>query len=482
MFNKKYRLMLIITLLLAAGFLATSFASYFTSRSSLKKEITLNTLPLTSDNIYSEIQRDLLRPIFICSLMANDTFLRDWVLNGEADPAEITKYLKEIKEKYSTFTSFFVSDKTANYYYAGGILKKVSPDEERDVWYYRVRDMKDEYEINIDPDLSNNDAMTIFINYKVFDYDGNYIGATGVGLTVNSVATLIKIYQQKYKRNIFFIDSIGNVTLRAANTEGSSENIRDMAGLSNLADNIIGGENGTYTYKKAGRTYYLNTRYISEFDWYLLVEESDEEAAGIILNTLIINLLLCLFVTAVVFFLLWRAISSYQARIEKLASTDKLTGLLNRQSFDIIVNQAVNENKRNRTLISFIVIDLDYFKKVNDTFGHLSGDVILKKTADILKNQLRKSDAICRWGGEEFFIILKGCGIDDAFITAEKLRTAVKEKVFIINGETLNITISCGVSQFTDADVSFPDAALERADRALYNAKDNGRDRTEIGG
>ena len=92
--------MLIITLLLAAGFLATSFASYFTSRSSLKKEITLNTLPLTSDNIYSEIQRDLLRPIFICSLMANDTFLRDWVLNGEADPAEITKYLKEIKEKY----------------------------------------------------------------------------------------------------------------------------------------------------------------------------------------------------------------------------------------------------------------------------------------------------------------------------------------------------------------------------------------------
>jgi len=84
------------------GFLITSFSSFFVSRTSIRSEISLNILPLTSDNIYSEIQRDLLRPIFISSLMANDTFLRDWVIGGEIGEHKITKYLKEIQGKYET--------------------------------------------------------------------------------------------------------------------------------------------------------------------------------------------------------------------------------------------------------------------------------------------------------------------------------------------------------------------------------------------
>jgi hypothetical protein len=74
------------------------------------------------------------------------------------------------------------------------IIKKVSPTEPRDIWYFLVRDVKDDYEINVDPDLANKDAMTIFINYRVFDYNHNYIGATGVGLTVGSVKDLIEVY------------------------------------------------------------------------------------------------------------------------------------------------------------------------------------------------------------------------------------------------------------------------------------------------
>ena len=120
-------------------------------------------LPLTSDNVYSEIQRDLLPSIFIASLMANDTFLRSWVIGGEKDPASITRYLKEISEKYNTMTSFFVSEKSRIYYQAKGILKKVSPDSPRDVWFFRVRKMDPIYEINVDPDMANHDTMTIFL-------------------------------------------------------------------------------------------------------------------------------------------------------------------------------------------------------------------------------------------------------------------------------------------------------------------------------
>ena len=111
MLRKKKQVILVVSLLLVTGFLVTSFASYHASRASLRSEIAFNELPLTSDNVYSEIQRDLLRPIFISSLMANDTFLRDWAIEGERNKDQIVRYLKEIREKYEAVTSFFVSEK-----------------------------------------------------------------------------------------------------------------------------------------------------------------------------------------------------------------------------------------------------------------------------------------------------------------------------------------------------------------------------------
>jgi hypothetical protein len=119
---------------------------------------------------------------------------------------EISQYLKEIQHRYQTFTSFLVSEKTRNYYHGDGILKQVRADEERDRWYFRVRDMQPDYEINIDPDQANKDALTIFINHRVFDYQGRLIGVTGVGLSVSAVKDIIELYQRKYRRTIYFFD------------------------------------------------------------------------------------------------------------------------------------------------------------------------------------------------------------------------------------------------------------------------------------
>ena len=105
-FKQKRRLILWLMLLLSTGFAATSLVSYFVSRNSIRHEIVLNELPLTTDNIYSEIQKDLIRPIFISSAMAHDTFLRDWVLAGEQDAEKITRYLKEVQSKNGAVTAF----------------------------------------------------------------------------------------------------------------------------------------------------------------------------------------------------------------------------------------------------------------------------------------------------------------------------------------------------------------------------------------
>jgi len=316
--NKKTALVPIITALIVVGFLVTSLASFFVSRASLREEISHNELPLTSDNVYSEIQRDLLTPILISSTMATDTFLRDWVLNGEIGPENIEKYLKEIKQKYNTVTSFFVSEQTMTYYHADGILKKVSPDEPRDEWYFRVKAMKDDYEINLDPDMANQDQMTIFINYKVYDYNQNYIGATGVGLTITSVKELIEEYQNKYNRTIYFFNEDGEVKLSGDNFGQDIKHISSLSHHKQLKQLTESKKEQAFKYRKENRLVHANIRYIKEFKWFLVVEQPEGEALKEIYTTLVINLAICVAITIIVLTLVSITLSSYRKKIDTL--------------------------------------------------------------------------------------------------------------------------------------------------------------------
>jgi diguanylate cyclase (GGDEF)-like protein len=475
--RRQRNLTVVVSLLLVAGFLVTSLTSFFVSRASVRRQIAEGELPLTSDNIYSEIQRDLLRPVFISSLMATDTFVRDWVIQGEVDDTRMTRYLKAIQTQYSTFTSFFVSERTRTYYHAGGILKKVSESEPRDAWYFRVRTMKEPYEINLDPDLANKDAMTIFINYRVFDYQGNYIGATGVGLTVQAVKGLIENYQQRYSRRIFFVDKDGIVRLYGAKFPEGVTNISQMPGLSALSQEVLAQPTGRFTYKSDGKTVHLNTRFISEFGWHLMVEQSEDPALKRILDTLILNLAVCGVVIVVVLVVTNVTLSSYQRTIEKLAITDKLTGVYNRRAFDLLCRDALRDSARNGRDLTMVMLDIDGFKGVNDRFGHAAGDQVLQEVVRALQGSVRTSDLLCRWGGEEFLILLKGCALEHGLNTAEKLRQAVAALATRVEGQEVRVTISLGVAQYRPGDTE--DALLKRADLALYRAKAGGRDRVE---
>ena len=313
------KLLPVVFFLLITGFLITSFASNFVSRESLRFEISQKELPLTSDNIYSEIQRDLLRPVFISSVMATDTFLRDWIIGGEVGKDRITKYLNEIQKEYNTFTSFFVSDITRTYYHSDGILKKISPKEKRDKWYFRVKEMRDDYEINVDPDLANKDAMTIFVNYKVYDYNKKYIGATGVGLTVNAVKKIIELYQDKYNRTIYFFDKSGNVTLSGSEFDYSIYNVSQLEYYSKFKKRTGLKEQPSFTYKRDGQVIHTNIRYIDEFKWYLVVEQPEQEIIKKIFTTLMINIFICIAITIVVLLLVNYSVNRYNEKIETLS-------------------------------------------------------------------------------------------------------------------------------------------------------------------
>jgi len=470
MLTQKRNLILLISLLLIGGFLITSLASYYVSRASLRSQINETALPLTSDNIYSKIQQDLLRPIFISSLMANDTFVRDWVLQGEKDPRQIKRYLKEIQGEYDTFTSFFVSDRTRTYYHADGILKKVSPEEERDTWYFRIRGMDDAYEINVDPDLANHDTMTIFINYKVYDYVGNFIGATGVGLKVDAVKNLIEEYQRAFNRTIFFVNRKGEVALHGSGFDARQRHLQKLQGISDLAEEILAGGDKTFQFQRNGKTVHLNTRYIPEFNWFLLVEQAENGAIESIFHALLTNLLICVLVVVVVLVLTNSAISTYQRRLETVATTDKLTGVYNRLAFELIFEKTLRDVERSGRPLSVLLLDIDHFKGINDNHGHLAGDRVLKQVADLTTGQIRKADTLARWGGDEFLVLFRDNPLASAVETAEKIRTLVAEQL-----EQPAVTISLGLAEYRAGDLG--DNLLARADRALYDAKKSGRNR-----
>lgn len=469
----------LLLVLLGSGFLATSLASYYAALQTIRDNIVNTELPLTSDNVYSEIQKDLVRPVLIASMMARDTFVRDWVMDGEQNVEQMTRYLREVQEHYGTVTSFFVSEQTHTYYQAKGVLKQVREDQARDAWYFRVRDMQTPYEINVDVDLANQDRLTVFINYQVFDYRQRFIGATGVGLTVDAVVQLIDDYQQRYDRSVYFVDTDGRIALTGASGgpmgAGVGQSLSEIAGLRDLQAQLLQAQSNSFEYNEQGRGHFLNVRFIPELNWYLFVDKRENGAVAGIRQSLYLNLLICLLVTSLVLGLVIVALRRYQRRISALATTDALTELPNRRGFDLLANQAIQEARRSQGPLCALLLDLDHFKQLNDNHGHLAGDEVLRGFARQLGDSLRQADIICRWGGEEFILLLKDTSPEQARQLGEKIRQQLEQSRFGYAGAELRITASIGLAQLQAGDAL--DQLIARADRALYRAKQTGRNR-----
>ncbi len=476
--RRKFLFVITLTALMIVGFLATSLTSYFVARDSLSRNISEQMLPLTSDNIYSEIQRDLLRPILISSLMASDTFVKDWTSGGETDAERIRLYLREIQQQYGTITAFFVSDRTRNYYHPDGIIKTVDADNPEDAWYFRVRDMRDPYEINVDIDTADRSRLSIFINYRVLDSDGNYLGVTGVGLSVNAVTRLIDSYQERYGRQIYFVDREGRIALNQ-DSGASVQRLQERPGMEAIATQILTTPSAALTYvRQDGQTVYVNSRLVPEFNWYLMVEEDDGAAEDRIETTLLINIALSLSIMALVLLIAHFTLKSYQGRLEQMATTDSLTGAANRHVFDAVFDQVLRSARRRNKQVAMISFDIDHFKEVNDTFGHQAGDLVIRSVADVIRAHSREADTLCRWGGEEFLLLLGDCTSEEATERAEIIRKAVKKQSVNFGREDIRVTLSCGVTQYRSGEELF--TLIARVDAALYRAKNEGRDRVIV--
>ncbi len=161
--------------------------------------------------------------------------------------------------------------------------------------------------------------------------------------------------------------------------------------------------------------------------------------------------------------------------LKQALRTDMLTGLYNYRYLLDALEAEMERTRRNRTPTSLIMLDLDYFKQVNDTWGHEVGNLALVQTADVLRNTLRKIDIPCRFGGEEFTIILPATPLPQAIQVAERLRRNIEEHPLELDGKTIPISASFGVEYYRTGMELSADELIHLTDGYLYQAKQNGR-------
>lgn len=290
-----------------------------------------------------------------------------------------------------------------------------------------------------------------------------------------SVAGIYFASPDDFAENILYIDTLGRNLSKSLLSDISYDFFRKMEEQKNISDTkfevvrmLLGRE---LDYKFTD----LNSKIIIPlvFDKKLIggicfYTRQDMDYASFIYFDIMISELLAIFKM------------KYQYTEKEFMSVlDGLTGLYNRRQFEISIEQEFNRTKRHPSDFSLAILDIDFFKKVNDTYGHQYGDYVLKTVSDLMKSAFRKTDWLYRYGGEELVIIMPETNIEGAIIPVQRLRKMVEEYDFEYNGVKAKVTVSMGLTMNSQ---EFRTAAemLKSADEALYKAKESGRNRVVL--
>jgi diguanylate cyclase (GGDEF)-like protein len=174
-----------------------------------------------------------------------------------------------------------------------------------------------------------------------------------------------------------------------------------------------------------------------------------------------------------------KALVETNKELHQLSITDGLTGLLNRKHILELLDKEISRSRRYGQPVSILMLDIDHFKNVNDTYGHQTGDAVMRRLADCFYEAVRENDMVGRYGGEEFLILLPDSNAQNGIQTAQRIRKMVRDLEIETSGENVTVTVSIGVSSYPQYGQD-ADAVICAADAALYQAKSNGRNQVVL--
>jgi diguanylate cyclase (GGDEF)-like protein len=342
-----------------------------------------------------------------------------------------------------------------------------------DIWYYDFINSGERVALDVDTDEVSAGKLTIFINYRVENIDGDLLGVVGVGIDMSDIAALLQETQETYGRVVYMVDESGLIQAHSNMQVIEKQNIRTSYGIDKIADTILSSTENTLDthYEGESGNILLTSRYIPHIKWYIIVEQDERISLQIVRKMFLRTLLIGLFASILALIISIRVVKKYNQNLENSSRLDHLTQVSNRMELDHRLQTEFAFCRRNGETISLLMIDLDNFKRINDSFGHIAGDDTLVQFTRLVSSSLRITDSFGRWGGDEFLLILPRTKGPEGVYIANQLRSKVAASDIFLK---YSLTISIGVAELTEIDTM--ESLLSRTDKALYRAKDAGKD------
>lgn len=414
------------------------------------------------------ITQEILKPLYIAETIARSSSLKDKLNENIMDEKAIIAKLKEMSEEFGI--GFFVaSEKSRTQYNSDGSTFPLTIEDVE--WYFRAKNAPQ----NIVASLGNKENIHIYFDVKIHNLQGEFLGFIGVSRKLESFITSFEKIKLNLDYDFVFVDQNNDIVLSSDKSlvaDGKRiKTLQQLPWFIALTPEQQSGQhaNDNVLVNVAGDDLLIAKADLKALNWKLFLVNSlnvrqHENNKIFIVQTLYIILVL------LIALLIGRTALPYiQAEFANKHQNDPLTQLPNRAHLAWRFKQIVKEKQH----LCAIIVDIDHFKIINDTYGHAAGDLILCEFAKLIKSQLRDIDILGRWGGEEFVILLPSTDFRMAYDVAERARVAISSHRFTTGSKVLSMTASFGVA-FRATPYKLEDI-VKHADEALYLAKREGR-------
>ena len=430
--------------------------------------------------LYSLITNEIVRPLTIAQFMANDKFLINYAQQKQVERTILLDYISSLSKQFQLLS--FIALEQHNLMLDANNKKTSLADKDAE-WFYRLK--------NIDllqfADIGNAANPHLYFDVKIMSDKQEFLGFAGVAVDLDRFA---KTFTQFYKRfgfEVFFVDENDNITLSSSALMKTDSHHRknELVNINSLDwyQSYLQQQDTSKTSIENNFARYIETKFIisqlplKALNWrvFIVAPEASQQSEywQLFLSKLIIFILL----SFVLYYLFHIAINYFKLNLVKDSETDHLTKLPNRSFIHWKYSQLNEEHDG----VCVVIADIDNFKIINDSYGHLVGDDVLKIIAKKLVESLRNIDLAGRWGGEEFIILLPDTTAEQAVEIIDRIRENIADIPFSYASvdQTFNITVSFGISDSSLAGIPLKEI-ISKADKALYQAKENGRNQVVI--
>ena len=420
--------------------------------------------------VYELVRDELLRPLYIAETFASSVDFTTSIDSPDFDEAVLLRHLQSMEQDLG-LTFFVASERTRKQYLSDGTTLDLVEGEVS--WYFEAQERGKDFMV----DLGQVGDVHLYFDVKVYSSDREFLGYVGVGKHLQEFIDTFDRYKARYGYDFLFVNDQDEIILTSLpELVVTDAHIPKLGSLEWFDHHDSPGSRHDSEIVQVDDEDFLISEYgIQELGWRLLLLIPLEARQAQTTRSFVISAATAVISVLLLALTIFYLMLLYKQSLEKKTEIDSLTGLPNRA----FIQRYYDQLQRDGGTLCAIIIDLDRFKKINDTYGHEAGDRVLEAAATVFKEVLRDKDVVGRWGGEEFVMLLPDTSVDTGMAIAERARQSLESLTIELRESDVSITASFGVASGPARDESLADL-MDRADKVLYEAKENGRNQVML--